>query len=163
MNKFKNKKIIIILILIIILIIILVIIGIKMLNKDKPKDVSVDDVLNIISTGKIDVTVQTLEDGTKLNTSRKLEETKRVGNLEISNPQLTSKNGKTTLFADVKNVGSTKVDSLEVEIVFIDKNNNVLGVVNGVVGTIESGKTTQLNVSSTKDYVEAYDYMIKIK
>lgn len=148
--KLDKKKIIVL-----IIIIVLLIIGIFVfLKNNETKE----------NTEQPQVLVQTLEDGTKLNTSNKLKETKKIGNIEISNSQLTNKDGKTTLLADVKNVGNTKIEMLELEIVFIDRNNKQIGtLLNGLLGTIESGEVIQLNVSSTNDYSEVYNYLVRVK
>ena len=148
--KSDRKKVIVF-----VIIIALIIIGIFLFlkNNDTTENIEEPEVL-----------VQTLEDGTKLNTSSKLKETKKIESVEISNSQLTNKDGKTTLLADVKNVGNTKIEMLELEIVFVDRNNKQVGtILNGLLGTIENGETVQLNVSSTNDYSEAYDYLVRIK
>lgn len=147
--KLDKKKVIIFVISIALLII-----GIFVFLKNNEKTENIEEP---------EVLVQTLEDGTKLNTSAKLKEIKKVGNIEISNSQLTNKDGKTTLLADVKNVGNTKIEMLELEIVFVDRNNKQVGTLNGLLGTIQAGEVVQLNVSSTNDYLEAYNYLVKIK
>lgn len=148
--KLDRKKVIVF-----VIIIALIIIGIFVFVKNNETSENIEEP---------EVLVQTLEDGTKLNTSSKLKETKKIGNIEISNSQLTNKDGKTTLLADVKNVGNTKIEMLELEIVFVDRNNKQVGtLLNGLLGTIESGETVQLNVSSTNDYSEAYNYLVRIK
>lgn len=147
--KLDKKKVIIF-----VIIIALLIIGIFVFLKNNEKTENIEEP---------EVLVQTLENGTKLNTSAKLKEIKKVGNIEISNSQLTNKYGKTTLLADVKNVGNTKIEMLELEIVFVDRNNKQVGTLNGLLGTIQAGETVQLNVSSTNDYLEAYNYLVKIK
>lgn len=147
--KLDKKKVIIF-----VIIIALLIIGIFVFLKNNEKTENIEEP---------EVLVQTLENGTKLNTSAKLKEIKKVGNIEISNSQLTNKDGKTTLLADVKNIGNTKIEMLELEIVFVDRNNKQVGILNGLLGTIQAGETVQLNVSSTNDYLEAYNYLVKIK
>ena len=71
--------------------------------------------------------------------------------------------GETTLLADVKNVGNTKIDILELEVTFVDSNNNEIKTVNGMLGTIKPGQTVQLNLETTSDYTNIYDYLVKIK
>ena len=107
--------------------------------------------------------VQTLEDGTKLNTSTKLLETKKIENLEISNSQLTNKEGKTILLADVKNVGSTTIQMIQLEITLVDSNQKEIEKLDGLLGTIKPGETVQLNIEATEDYSDIYDYIVNIK
>ena len=106
-----NKKTIIITLLIILALIIFIAI-----KKDKKQN------NQEITENNQEILVQTLEDGTKLNTSTKLLEIKKVENLEISNSQLTNKEGKTILLADVKNVGSTTIQMIQLEITLVDSN-----------------------------------------
>lgn len=107
--------------------------------------------------------VQTMKDGTKLNTSSKLSEVKKAGNLEISNAQLTNKDNKTTFLADVRNVGIDKITMLDVEIVLLDENGNAVKTLKGLLGTIEPNSTAQLNVETLENYTDIYDYKINIK
>lgn len=107
--------------------------------------------------------VQTLEDGTKLNTSTKLSETKTVNGLKIGNIQLTNKNNQSVLLADVENVSGKDTKVTIVDIVLVDKNGAELGKVNGIIGNLKAGEKTQLNTSTMIDYANAYDFRIVIK
>lgn len=151
----KNYKIITALVIIAIIVIVIACI-IIVRNNNKT-----DTVTDTSETQEIEV--QTMSDGTKLNTSNKLSEIKRVGNLEISGAQLTNKDNKTTFLADVKNVGTDKITMLDVEVVLLDKTGNTVKTLNGLLGTIASNGTTQLNVETTGNYTEAYDYKVNIK
>ena len=142
-----NKKTIIITLLIILALIIFI--AIKKDNKQNNQE---------ITENNQEILVQTLEDGTKLNTSTKLLETKKVENLEISNSQLTNKEGKTILLADVKNVGNTTI-----QITLVDSNQKEIEKLDGLLGTIKPGETVQLNIEATEDYSNIYDYIVNIK
>ena len=147
-----NKKTIIITLLIILALIIFIAI-----KKDKKQN------NQEITENNQEILVQTLEDGTKLNTSTKLLETKKVENLEISNSQLTNKEGKTILLADVKNVGSTTIQMIQLEITLVDSNQKKIEKLDGLLGTIKPGETVQLNIEATEDYSDIYDYIVNIK
>ena len=147
-----NKKTIIIALLIILVLIIFIAI-----KKDKKQN------NQEITENNQEILVQTLEDGTKLNTSTKLLETKKIENLEISNSQLTNKEGKTILLADVKNVGSTTIQMIQLEITLVDSNQKKIEKLDGLLGTIKPGETVQLNIEATEDYSDIYDYIVNIK
>ena len=147
-----NKKTIIITLLIILALIIFIAI-----KKDKRQN------KHEITENNQEILVQTLEDGTKLNTSTKLLETKKIENLEISNSQLTNKEGKTILLADVKNVGSTTIQMIQLEITLVDSNQKEIEKLDGLLGTIKLGETVQLNIEATEDYSDIYDYIVNIK
>ena len=74
--------------------------------------------------------VQVLENGTKLNTSTKLKETKMLDSLEIGNIQLTNKNG------------------------------TEIATVPGIISPLKVGESTQLNTSMQQDYTGIYDFRV---
>lgn len=143
----KNEKILII-VLLAILIIVLIVVNV---NK-KGKDVS--------DNNNSEEYVKTLEDGTKLNTSNKLSKTKKLNGLEITNIQLTTKNGMTVLLADVKNTTSSYKDVTSVTVTILDKDGNKLTSLKGLIAPLEAGATTQINIGVTSDYADAYDFEI---
>ena len=107
--------------------------------------------------------VQNLDDGTKINTSTKLNETKTVNGLKIGNIQLTNKNNQSILLADVENTSGKDTPVMLIDIILIDKNGNELGKVNGIIGDLKAGAKTQLNTSTMIDYANAYDFKIVVK
>ena len=107
--------------------------------------------------------VQVLEDGTKLNTSTKLNETKKVNGLEFGNIQLTMQNGQSVLLADVKNTGSKATELTLVDVTLLDKEGNTIVKVGGIIAPLEAGASTQFNTSMTLDYANAYDFKVEIK
>ena len=72
-----------------------------------------------------------LEDGTKLNVSTKLNETKMVDKLKIYNIQLTSKNDQTVFLADVESSEDKEITL--VDIVLLNKNGNELTTITGLI------------------------------
>ena len=107
--------------------------------------------------------VDILQDGTKLNKSDKLKETKILEGMEISNFQLTEKENVTVLLATITNTSNTTQGGYPVEIKVMDKHGNEITTVSAYIGTLEPGKTTQLNTSKTFDYANAYDLSITKK
>lgn len=107
--------------------------------------------------------VTEIEDGVKLNTSIKLNEAKEVDGLLITNIQLTTKSGITTLLADVINTSGVKTDLKTVEITLLNKDGEDLIDLTGIISGLEPGATTQLNISTTSDYINAYDFRITSK
>ena len=104
--------------------------------------------------------VQVLEDGTKLNTSSKLKETKMLGKLQIGNIQLTNKNGQSVLLADVTNTGSTQTKVTLIEIELYDEEGRKIATIPGIISPLKAGEKTQLNTSVQQDYANAYDFKI---
>lgn len=104
--------------------------------------------------------VEILEDGTKVNTSNKLKETKTYEGLEISNIKLTEKDNVTLLLGTVTNKTNTKQGGKTINIKMIDKKGNEIITIVAFVGEIKEGESTKLNVSTTFNFVNAYDLSI---
>lgn len=106
---------------------------------------------------------QKLEDGTKLNVSSKLNETKEVAGMQVGNIQLTNRNGITTLLADVtNNTGSDKGETL-LTVKLLDAEGNELVSLDGIIEALQNGASAQLNMGVTADYANAYDFSIEVK
>lgn len=102
------------------------------------------------------------KDGTKVNTSEKMNEIKVIEGLEISEIELIEKNGVSEITAKVENSTDEVVEGMEIEIIFLDKEGNTFEEIAGAIGQLEPGATTTLYASVIADVSDAYDvYMIK--
>ena len=106
---------------------------------------------------------QTLEDGTKLNTSGKLKETRMIDEIKIENIQLTNKDGQGALIADVTNTGSEKSETILLNIVLYNEAGEEIATLPGVISPLEPGETDQLNTTMQEDYTNIYDIKIEKK
>lgn len=104
--------------------------------------------------------VEKLNDGTKVNTSEKVKQTKKISNFEITDINLTTSNGISTMIATVKNIGSDKTEEKKLTIQILDKEGNVITNFLGVINPIDPGATTTLNASITADVSNAYDFKL---
>ena len=163
MNDKKNKKKITLnplIILIVIAVIIAIIVIININNNNNKTE-------NITPQGQEEQNtesyVEEIETGLKINKSTKLNEAKEVQGLKITNIQLSTKDGMTTLLADVINNSGTKTSLKTVEITLIDKEGNELTKVTGIVDSLDVGDSKQLNIGMTSDYVNAYDFKVEFK
>ena len=150
--KKKEKR----MILILILVAIIIVVGLLMLTKkkdNKPAEVAQQDQPE-------EKYVEVLEDGTKLNNSNKLHETKKIGDLEVTGIQLTHQNGISVVLANVVNTGSQDVDLTEVVLTLYDDQNNVLETLDGLISPVKAGESVQLNMGISADYANAYDFTI---
>lgn len=144
-------------ILIIGIVLVVVIIGGNLIAKNMKKNVG---QTNETQTEIENEFSQTFEDGTKLNTSTKLKEVKKLDNLEIADIQITNKDGKTVLLANVTNKGTTKTEVTLLDIVLYDKSGKEIATIPGVISPLEPGKSTQLNTTTQEDYTNIYDFKI---
>ena len=146
--------------LILILVAIAIITTLAIITNRKGKEVNSDSTEE---NKVVEEFVQVLEDGTKLNTSTKLSETKTVDGLKIGNIQLTMQNGQSVLLADAENDTGKDIDIMLLDIILLDKNGNELTTIAGIVGDLKAGEKQQLNSSVTSDYANAYDFRVVIK
>ncbi len=157
-SKQKRNSSILAILLVIIVIIIAVVVFSNLLKKDT------DSKNNENGTNtESESYVEELGDGIVLNKSRALNETKEIGGFVVSNIQLTTKDGMTTLLADVKNNTGAKTTLKTAEITLLDNNNEELVTVKGIINEMEAGGTSKLNISMTSNYVNAYDFKVEIK
>lgn len=142
----KNKKIILLVsIIIIFIIVITVVIVSRNVNKE---NIIVEEFDTIY------------EDGTKINTSEKLLETKKLDELELTEIKLSCRNGISTLIAKVTNNGNTKTQEQEVSVEVLDKEENVIVELKGLLLPINPGESTTLNLNISSDIAGAYDFRI---
>lgn len=150
----KNEKIMISVLLIILVIVIIAVVAGK--NNNKTEENTEENQVK-------EEFVQVQEDGTKVNTSSKLAETKTVGAYKIGNIQLTTKDNQSILLADVENVSSSATEMKMIEITLLDKEGNTLETVPGVIKQLQPGETAQLNAGITEDYANSYDFKVEVK
>lgn len=161
----KGKEIMIVSIIIIILLII-IIVGRVSKNKDEVVPGNIENINEIISDiaggnkEKLGEYEKETIDGTKVNTSNKLSETKTLDGLEISNIKLVENGNLSKLTADVKNPTSGTLGDYEVKITLIDKERKELVTIAGYIDKVEAGDTVELNTSVTVDVANAYDFKI---
>ena len=152
MKKKEKRMILILLVVLVIAVVIFVVSKNKKGNKENTEENKV-----------VEEFVQVLEDGTRLNTSTKLNEMKKFEGLEFGNIQLTNSNGQSVLLADVKNTTQAETGLMLVDVTLYDKNGNELGTVGGIISPLKPGESKQFNTSMTIDYANAYDFKITKK
>ena len=111
------------------------------------------------STPKEEYT-QVLTDGTKINTSSKLNQNKKLGDLEIGNIQFTYRNGVSVVLADVTNKGNSATSLKPVELTLLKKDGSTIEKLQGIIPALKPGATTQLNIGASSDVANAYDFVI---
>ena len=123
--------------------------------KEQPQDVDNDQVENYS---------QELEDGTKVNTSSKLSETKQIEEgLEITDISLTESNNLTSLLGKITNKTNEKKGDYLIIITFVNKNGEKLTENEVYVKSLDPGETTTLSSKTSFDYTDAYDIIIEKK
>ena len=155
----KNEKIIVLILLVVLVIAIIVF----TVNKNKKEENNNENVNTETENNVTEEFVQVLEDGTKLNTSTKLNETKQVGIYKFENIQVTEKDGQSLILADVTNTSKNETDAKIVDIKLLDKDGKEIVTIGGIISPLKSGETKQFNSSMSLDYANIYDFEIILK
>ena len=155
----KNEKIIISILLVVLVIAIIVF----TVNKNKKEENNNENVNTETENNVTEEFVQVLEDGTKLNTSTKLNETKQVGIYKFENIKLTEKDVQSLILADVTNTSKNETDAKIVDIKLLDKDGKEIVTIGGIISPLKSGETKQFNSSMSLDYANIYDFEIILK
>ena len=161
--KSNEKKMIAILLLILVILVIVVIIFAVTKNKGTGKNENTEVKNTVAENNKVEEFVQVQSDGTKLNTSTKLNQAKEVNGFKFENIQFTEKNGQSVLLADVTNNTGKTTDLTLVDVILLDKNGKEIVTVGGMISPLQAGAKTQFNTSMTIDYANAYDFKVVIK
>ena len=107
--------------------------------------------------------VEIQEDGTKVNTSKKLAENKKVNDIEIQEISLKEKDNITVLEARVVNKSNEKKEGFMVNIEFLnDKEEQITSIV-GYIPTLEIGESTTIKTQTTLDFANSYNIRITEK
>ena len=152
--KASEKKMIIILLVVAVL----VIVGLTLLVKRNQGE---GQTGGEDTNAPVEEFVDVLEDGTRLNTSTKLHETKKIEGMEISDFQLKEKGNETLLLGTITNVSNTVQGGYAMQLRIIDKTGGEILTVPAYVRKLQPGETAQLNISSTKDFANAYDFTVR--
>ena len=148
----KQEGIMIVIILMIALVLIVTLVN----KRDKTEEMQTEE-------DKIENSyVEDLPDGSKVNTSDKLGETKYLEGLEISNIQIIYKNGETVVTATVTNKTETDKELTPIKLTAYDVENRVLEEVNhGLISPVKAGESVLLNIGTSLDWSNAYDIKIE--
>lgn len=147
--KDKEKRMIAILVAITIIVIIIAI----FMNKNKSKEETRSEVVEENS-------MVVIEDGTRVNESKKMKENKKFEGMEISNIQLTETDGETLLIATVTNTSQIKQGGYPVKIKMVDEKGNEIRTMDAYIGELQPGKSMKISTSETFDSTNVYDFMI---
>lgn len=158
MKKTEKQMIGVLILITVIVIIVGIVMGINKKEKQKDGKTEIEREENNTEVGEF---VNVLEDGTKLNTSNKLTETKTIDGLEIGNLQLTTKDNVSLILGEIKNNTDTARGGFPVDLTLIDKEGKEIITIGAYIQELKPGKSAQFNTSATFDFANAYDFTIK--
>ncbi len=97
------------------------------------------------------------ENGTVINTSKKLSEVKKYNGLEFTNIKFSHTESVTSLNAEVKNTTTSNIPAQLVNINVIDREGNIMTSFVGEINELEPGETTTIDSGIAANYVDAYN------
>ena len=100
-------------------------------------------------------------DGTIVNTSEKLKQTKENLGFSITNINFMKKGNETILTARVtNNTGEAQGDFLG-QLVLLDKRGNEIGRIPAMITETENGEAIDIETTITESYANAYDFRLE--
>ncbi len=100
-------------------------------------------------------------DGTIVNTSEKLKQTKENLGFSITNINFVKRGNETILTARVtNNTGEAQGDFLG-QIVLLDKRGNEIGRIPAMITETENGEAIDIETTITESYANAYDFRLE--
>lgn len=156
-KKTQKRNLIFLIIAIVVIALIILIISLNKKSKQEENNTNNEPTGNVVESY-----VEEIDSGIKINSSTKLNEAKEIGGLTIANIQLTLDSGITTLLADVTNKTENPTPATTIQITLLDYEGNELTTVPGIIKELQPEETTQLNTSLTSNYINAYDFRVKV-
>ena len=147
----SEKKGIMILIGVSILIIVGLMLVVKSNNNNKGKDG--DKTIGEGSSTQQGEYTKVESGGTIINTSKKVNEDKKMEGFAISNVQLKE--------ARITNNTNSNQASLFGKVILLDKGNNEIGRIPVKVSETKAGETIEIEASITESYANAYDFKLE--
>ncbi len=117
-------------------------------------------ISNINNNNQPQNLVKVQEDGSKISINPKLEKARQVDGLEITNLALTENGNITKLTGSITNKSGEEKGDYIITITFLDKEGNTMTTIEPWIKKLQPGESTNLNVSTTFDYTNAYDIQI---
>ena len=142
------------------IVVILLIIFFVIVNSNNKKETVNQEVqINTVEDDNISTEeyVNILEDGTKLNNNSNLQKDKIFDNMEITDIQLTEKDGVSQLIANVTNNTQEIKGGYPIRIKMLDDKQNEIVTIDAYLKELEPGESTQLSTSATQDFANSYD------
>lgn len=151
--KKNEKRAILILAIVVAIIIVIMVISVRRKENDQAE---------VSNEANVEEFVETLDDGTRLNTSTKLQEKKTIDGLELSEFQVTAKENQTELLGIITNISDTTKGNYLLNIDVFDREGNKLTTAQVYVPEIAPGESTPLISGVTFDYANAYDFTVSV-
>ena len=152
----KNTAILVIAIAVIVVISIIILVV-----KNKNEVDSSQTVVGEVQTVTAPINYEESSDGSKTNTSKKVSETKKVGNITIEETKLVYIKGITSITAKVVNDGTEK-ENIKLKIKLMNSDGSVKKEIEAQAGKTPANATKYIKTSITEDIVDVSDISYEI-
>lgn len=122
-------------------------------NSEEEEGISLIDYEN---TNNINIV-----DGVKKNDSKALLRNKKFKDLDVKDIQLEARDGVTNFLATIENNTDKDFESCIIKLVFINEDGTEYASLEGAIPDIKKGSKTLLDVSTTSDLSNAFDFKIE--
>lgn len=156
--KIKDKKRLLI-VCSVVLVILAIIIAVVVIPKGENKKVIKTATNNIDMNNTENVEII---DGKKVNNSEEMKYRKYNRDLTFEIIELTATESESKVVMEVTNESEEEFSGKEITIIFMEKEGRVYGELASYVGKIDAGKTIRLELTTTLDITNAYDYMVDV-
>ncbi len=159
MNKDEKRWIVLLIAVVIIAIVLFVSLG---LSKNKKEGIA--DEGTSVTQGEANPNekyVEVKEDGTKINISNKLKESKTFDELNISNINIETKNNETIVKADITNSTDEEKGDYGIYLKIVDDQGNEIKKIAGYISYMEPQGQARLSIKTSYDFANAYDFTIE--
>lgn len=155
----KKKKIALIMLAIVIVIIVVIIV----INVNNKEEKTIENTEEMLINENGEKYVEILEDGSKINTSSKLSENRKIKGMTLTDIKLIYENNVTILQAKVINETNKDIKLTPVVIKLFDDQGNELQELEGLISPVKAGESVLFTALASADYANSYDFTITIK
>lgn len=99
--------------------------------------------------------------GEKVNTSKKINQNRDIGDFTLSNVSLKETNGETVLSARITNKSGVDQSGFMGNIILLNSQEQEIGRMPVRVSDMNVGETKRIEASITESYTDAYDYRLE--
>lgn len=172
-QKKSNKLLVIIILILIVSSIVVIIKGKKSEKNNKPIDnkttTNISNTTTTNNTNNTEVNEKSAEKPkgeTKTNKNKEFNEIKSIKGFKISDISFSEADGKAVLKATVTNTSGKDIkDYTYFKITFLDKDDEEIGTIPGIINPVEKNDKTELKATirgKTEDYINAYNFKITV-
>ena len=104
-----------------------------------------------------------LAENYRQNTSSKLSESRKIGNLDVIGAGISYLNGRSTFSLNLKNNSDDISNEMKVRIYLLNKNEQTVKILVAYISELDVDEETQINIVDESDITNVYDYKVEVE